>query len=216
MEVIKFIEQNAEFQRAFGYKVNTTPVRVTEIEKKLRYKLFEEEFIEYQDAFYAGKKGLEYFENKKGITVSVFVEKVDAVCDMLYIETGTINTHGWQNIWRRSTQIQSKTPIPEETYLQLINQCNKNYLRDPEQHHSSVKIMHVLNLAQILNILDILPELYNEVHKSNMSKLDENGKPIINGQNGVHDKTRPIGKVLKSPNFIEPDLESILKKYNKI
>lgn len=53
MEVIKFIEQNAEFQRAFGYKVNTTPVRVTETEKKLRYKLFEEEFIEYQDAFFA-------------------------------------------------------------------------------------------------------------------------------------------------------------------
>lgn len=60
-------------------------------------------------------------------------------------------------------------------------------------------------------MLTILEDLYNEVHKSNMSKLDDNGKPLINGQNGVLDNTRPIGKVIKSKNFKEPDFKEILK-----
>ncbi len=41
-----------------------------------------------------------------------------------------------------------------------------------------------------------LEEVFNEVHKSNMSKLDEDGKPIY----------RDDGKVLKGPNYKEPDL----------
>lgn len=60
-------------------------------------------------------------------------------------------------------------------------------------------------------MLTKIEELYNEVHKSNMSKLDDNGKPLINGQNGVLDNTRPIGKVIKSKNFIEPNFKEILK-----
>lgn len=55
-----------------------------------------------------------------------------------------------------------------------------------------------------------IEELYNEVHVSNMSKLDENGKPLINGKDGVFDTTRPIGKVVKSKNFVEPNFTKIL------
>jgi predicted HAD superfamily Cof-like phosphohydrolase len=39
-----------------------------------------------------------------------------------------------------------------------------------------------------------------EVHRSNMSKLDENGKPII----------REDGKVLKGPNYFKPDIRRVL------
>ena len=45
-----------------------------------------------------------------------------------------------------------------------------------------------------------LDECFDEVHRSNMSKLGEDGRPIY----------REDGKVLKGPNFFEPDLESIL------
>lgn len=41
---------------------------------------------------------------------------------------------------------------------------------------------------------------FAEVHRSNMSKLDENGKPIV----------REDGKILKGPNFSPPDLHSII------
>jgi predicted HAD superfamily Cof-like phosphohydrolase len=57
---------------------------------------------------------------------------------------------------------------------------------------------------------DIIEKAFNEVHASNMSKLDNDGKPIINGLNGVLDNTRPIGKVLKSNNFFEPDLKQLI------
>ena len=46
-----------------------------------------------------------------------------------------------------------------------------------------------------------LDDCFNEVQKSNMSKLDANGKPIFN----------EFGKVLKGPNYFKPDLEKFLK-----
>ncbi|TLN18939.1 hypothetical protein FDZ74_06425 [bacterium] len=50
---------------------------------------------------------------------------------------------------------------------------------------------------------DAAEELFAEVQRSNMSKLDENGLPIF----------RADGKVLKSKLFSQPDLESVLAKY---
>ena len=41
-----------------------------------------------------------------------------------------------------------------------------------------------------------LDECFDEVQNSNMSKLDENGKPIYNER----------GKVMKGPNYFKPDL----------
>ena len=45
-----------------------------------------------------------------------------------------------------------------------------------------------------------LDECFQEVHRSNMSKLGENGRPIY----------REDGKVMKGPGYFEPDLEGIL------
>ena len=45
-----------------------------------------------------------------------------------------------------------------------------------------------------------LDACFREVQRSNMSKLGEDGKPIY----------RDDGKVLKGPNYFEPDLKSIL------
>ena len=42
-----------------------------------------------------------------------------------------------------------------------------------------------------------IKEVFEEVHKSNMSKLDSYGKPVL----------REDGKVLKGPNYKEPELE---------
>jgi predicted HAD superfamily Cof-like phosphohydrolase len=45
-----------------------------------------------------------------------------------------------------------------------------------------------------------LDECFTEVQRSNMSKLGEDGKPIV----------RDDGKILKGPNFSEPDLHTII------
>jgi len=75
------------------------------------------------------------------------------------------------------------------------------------------KLYILLGTMHAHGILDKAEVLFNEVHRSNMSKLDDDGKPIINGENGVLDTTRPLGKVLKSENFSKPNLELFLKKY---
>jgi|TARA_R110000822_G_scaffold6851_15_gene28719 predicted HAD superfamily Cof-like phosphohydrolase len=57
---------------------------------------------------------------------------------------------------------------------------------------------------------DVFWDAFREVQRSNMSKLDENKKPIVNGENGIMDTTRPTGKILKSEFFVEPDLKKFL------
>ena len=46
-----------------------------------------------------------------------------------------------------------------------------------------------------------LDECFDEVQKSNMSKLDVDGKPIYNEG----------GKVMKGPNYFKPDLSKFIK-----
>lgn len=48
-----------------------------------------------------------------------------------------------------------------------------------------------------------LDEVFNEVHRSNMSKLDENGKAI----------KREDGKVMKSALYSPPDIEAIINRH---
>ena len=50
-----------------------------------------------------------------------------------------------------------------------------------------------------------LDEAMDRVHKSNMSKLDENGQPIY----------RQDGKVLKGPNYKKPNLLDLVKNAYK-
>lgn len=49
---------------------------------------------------------------------------------------------------------------------------------------------------------------FAEVQRSNMSKLGEDGKPILN--DGVLDPSRPVGKVLKGPNYSRPNLDQFV------
>lgn len=43
-------------------------------------------------------------------------------------------------------------------------------------------------------------EVFNEIHRSNMSKLDDNGQPIY----------REDGKILKSNNYFLPNIKEVL------
>ena len=45
-------------------------------------------------------------------------------------------------------------------------------------------------------------EVFNEIQRSNMSKLDINGKPVF----------REDGKILKGPNYFKPNIKEILEK----
>lgn len=47
-----------------------------------------------------------------------------------------------------------------------------------------------------------IEEVFNEIQRSNMSKLGADGKPIY----------REDGKVLKGPNYFKPNIEKILER----
>ncbi|PCJ81336.1 MAG: hypothetical protein COA49_06310 [Bacteroidetes bacterium] len=49
---------------------------------------------------------------------------------------------------------------------------------------------------------DIIEDVFNEIQASNMSKLGEDGLPIL----------REDGKVLKGPNYFRPDISKILNE----
>jgi predicted HAD superfamily Cof-like phosphohydrolase len=47
---------------------------------------------------------------------------------------------------------------------------------------------------------DRIEEVFSEIHRSNMSKLGEDGLPIMRGD----------GKILKGPGYFKPDISKIL------
>lgn len=96
----------------------------------------------------------------------------------------------------------------------LMKEENEEYL-EAVQNNDLVGIADALGdqlyilLGTIVShgMQDVIEKVFDEIHESNMSKLDDNGQPIINGQNGVLDTTRPLGKVLKSKKYKKPNLK---------
>jgi len=102
--------------------------------------------------------------------------------------------------------------IPKEQPIlryDLMAEENKEYL-EAAQNNDLAEVADALgDMLYILcgTILDHglqhkFEAVFDEIHKSNMSKLGDNGKPIY----------RDDGKVLKGPNFSKPDLLKILNK----
>lgn len=64
----------------------------------------------------------------------------------------------------------------------------------------------LIGTAHMFGMADALEAGFNEVHRSNMTKLDESGKPIY----------REDGKVMKSALYEPPDLNKVLvETYSK-
>ncbi|AIY15135.1 pyrophosphohydrolase domain-containing protein [Cellulophaga baltica] len=91
----------------------------------------------------------------------------------------------------------------------LMDEENKEYLEAAE-NNDLVEVADALgDMLYILcgNILEHgmqykIEEVFNEIQRSNMSKLGADGKPIY----------REDGKVLKGPNYFVPNIDKILKK----
>ncbi len=93
--------------------------------------------------------------------------------------------------------------------FRLMEEENQEYL-EAAKNNDIVEIADAL--GDILYILcgtilahglqDKIVEVFNEIQKSNMSKLDINGNPVI----------REDGKILKGPNYFKPKIREILEK----
>lgn len=66
-----------------------------------------------------------------------------------------------------------------------------------------IDLQYVLDGAFLsFGLHDVKMDAFNEVHRSNMSKLGEDGKPIHREEDG---------KVMKGPNYFKPDMAQFIK-----
>jgi predicted HAD superfamily Cof-like phosphohydrolase len=84
-------------------------------------------------------------------------------------------------------QLEEGKEVSKESYLKLLKE-----MADVQVVLSGTAV----SIKQLKNFR----EAFIRVHFSNMSKLDENGAPIY----------REDGKVLKGPNYKEPDLNDLI------
>ena len=105
-------------------------------------------------------------------------------------------------------EVKTKAEFPSDKIVKLRHNLIKEELDEFEKALKDKNLKEVADaLADILYVtygaghafgID-LDKCFDEVQRSNMSKLGKNGKPIYNDQ----------GKVMKGPNYFEPNL----KKY---
>lgn len=90
----------------------------------------------------------------------------------------------------------------------LMKEENEEYL-EAVQNNDIIEIADALgDMLYILcgtiiehGLQNKIEEVFDEIQRSNMSKLGEDGKPIY----------REDGKVMKGPNYFKPSFEEILK-----
>jgi predicted HAD superfamily Cof-like phosphohydrolase len=111
-------------------------------------------------------------------------------------------------------EVKAKPELPDEATQQL----RVNLI-----HEELTELVEALNDKDIVEVADALADIlyvtygaghafgidldtcFNEVQRSNMSKLGEDGKPIY----------REDGKVMKGPGYSEPDLKTIIEALSK-
>ena len=98
--------------------------------------------------------------------------------------------------------------LKNELRFNLMKEENEEYL-EAAQNNDIVEVADALgDMLYILcgTILEHglqhkIEEVFDEIQRSNMSKLGEDGKPIY----------REDGKVMKGPNYFKPNFSDILK-----
>ena len=108
-------------------------------------------------------------------------------------------------------EVKSRSEFPSERITKLRHNLIKEELDEFEEAVKNKDLKEVADsLTDILYVTYgaghafgiNLDECFEEVQKSNMSKLGEDGKPIYNEQ----------GKVMKGSKYFKPDLSKFIKK----
>lgn len=115
----------------------------------------------------------EFEEYERALGENDKVEMLDAVCDMYYIYIGTL-------LEKHEGDIEK---VADEIYFNSSNDYELKYLAVVSKEFKNIFV-----------------KAFTEVHRSNMSKLGENGKPIY----------RKDGKIAKGSNFFKPNLKQFI------
>lgn len=121
--------------------------------------------------------------------------------------------HSFHETYRIPQNESPKGEIPIDQYMlryKLMREENEEYLEAAE-NKDMIEIADALgDMLYILcgtilshGMQNVIEEVFDEIQRSNMSKLGEDGQPIY----------REDGKVMKGPNYFKPNLKAILEKY---
>jgi len=108
-------------------------------------------------------------------------EMLKEIADVLYVKTGFLLVLGGgvgEDIISREE---------EQEWMNILDETNKAYLQ-----------------AEAIFSISTIREAFKRVHTSNMSKLGDDGKPVL----------REDGKILKGPNYKKPYLTDLLEVGN--
>lgn len=198
------IKQVLEFHRTFGHPVGEGPTLLTEDRFNLRLSLIREELEETIEA---------YHENDL-VKVSDGLADLSVVISGTMIEFGFFMDDGVEPFSSQEASFVSPGLYDERAveYLKIhtLNYLGNLYSSYFKQDKGGVfdSLHYMLGLVYVTaNSLGIpLDEINEVVHKANMSKLGEDGKPIYRESDN---------KILKGPNFRPPeeDIEAILKAH---
>ncbi len=141
--------------------------------------------------------GSNIFHNNLSKT-KVFMKKQIAAVETFH------NAFKIENRYKPSANIDERTSLLR---YKLMREENEEYL-EAAQNGDLVEIADALgDMLYILcgtilshGLQEKIEEVFDEIQRSNMSKLDKNGEPIY----------REDGKVLKSDQYFKPNIKTIL------
>ncbi len=106
-------------------------------------------------------------------------------------------------------EVKNKAEFPNEKVIELRKKLideEFNELKDAIKENNLIEVADALTDILVVTYgagvafgID-LDKCFKEVHRSNMSKLSKDGKPIYN----------EFGKVMKGPNYFKPNLKQYL------
>ncbi len=191
----------AEFHAAFEVHIATEPSIPTHAVSLIRAQLIGEESAELNHGFAAGS----------------LLEVIDALTDIQYVVDGTYLSCGLGERKPAQSMISHmivptdarKLPIEParifwmgRLYSSLGSLCDALLEEDLEQVNDCLATLQFDTwlCTSACGLWHIKDAAFDEVHRSNMSKLGADGMPIKNA----------AGRVVKGPNYFRPDLQKIL------
>lgn len=189
------------FYHACGQIVSDHPLLPSATVRSLRKRLLAEEVAEYASA-----------EANNDI-----IEVADGLADIVYIACGTAISYGVQD--ETDLSVVPFSWAPRTAAPTLIGELStrryriESMLKAVREYEIAEEaddlfliksaLYHIVFTAGAIAYDYAIPlsEVFDEVHRSNMTKLDHSGKPII----------REDGKIMKPPHFSPPDIARVFR-----
>lgn len=178
---MKQLQQVREWHEAFGVPVFAKHNISSYGRLKLRKELIKEELSELEEA------------DKKGDIQEIAKE----CCDLIYVTLGTFLELGWADEDHISMyHLQWGVDAEMESNLRLTKKAVDRFVGHSYSNDLDLILIHLEGYMLGRGIIHQFEKCFDEVHRSNMSKLGSDGKPVY----------REDGKVLKGPNYSPADL----------